>query len=128
MLSKQCRIRKQQEINEILKTGKKFSVGPLRLYWRQNSQLYSRFAFLIKKHTFENAVLRNRWRRVMREVIRLHYKRIVKGQDIVFVLISPPTHELKLAVWEKLVCDLLGSIGLLDFEQHVRNFSRKTTS
>ena len=64
------------------RSGKRRSNAHFTLFYRANERPTSRFGFSIKK-TLGGAVVRNRIRRRVREIIRLHRQELPAGWDIV---------------------------------------------
>ena len=64
------------------RTGKRRSNAHFTVFYRANGQSNSRFGVSIKK-TLGGAVRRNRIRRRVREMIRLHRQELPSGWDIV---------------------------------------------
>ncbi len=66
----------------VYRAGKRRSSSHFTVFFRANELPQSRFGFSIKK-TAGGAVVRNRIRRRMREMVRCHRLEIPKGWDIV---------------------------------------------
>jgi len=66
----------------VYRAGKRRSNAHFTVFYRANGQPNSRFGFSIKK-TLGGAVVRNRIRRRVREMIRLHRQELPTGWDIV---------------------------------------------
>jgi ribonuclease P protein component len=66
----------------VYRSGKRKSNAHFTLFYRANGQPNSRFGFSVKK-TLGGAVVRNRIRRRVREIIRLHRQELPAGWDIV---------------------------------------------
>ena len=116
MLTKTQRLARQADLTLVLRKGRKTELIPLRLYARPNSKQLNRFGFLLKERVLPNAVSRNRWKRIMREIIKRNHKRLQPGQDLVFVLAQkplPPLNQLNFAAWENQVHALLEAAGML---------------
>ena len=64
------------------RAGKRRSTTHFTVFYRANGQPNSRFGFSIKK-TLGGAVVRNRIRRRVREMVRLHREELPTGWDIV---------------------------------------------
>jgi len=66
----------------VYSAGKRKSNAHFTVFYRANNQSNSRFGFSIKK-ALGGAVVRNRIRRRVREIIRLHRQELPAGWDIV---------------------------------------------
>jgi ribonuclease P protein component len=76
------RLVRRGEFDAVYRAGKRRSNAHFTVFCRANGQPASRFGFSIKK-TLGGAVLRNRIRRRVREIIRLHRQELPAGWDIV---------------------------------------------
>jgi len=79
---KEERIIKKRQFEEIFKNAKKYISPYFIIYYLSKEQ--KRAGFIVKK-TIGNAVLRNRIKRVLREVYRLNKKGIEKNIEIIIV-------------------------------------------
>ncbi|MBZ5527464.1 MAG: ribonuclease P protein component [Acidobacteriia bacterium] len=70
------------EFDAVYRAGKRRSSAYFTVFLRSNSLPHSRFGFSIKK-ALGGAVVRNRIRRRLREIVRLHRGEIPAGWDIV---------------------------------------------
>ena len=84
------------------RTGKRRSSSHFTAFFRANELPQSRFGFSIKK-TLGGAVVRNRIRRRMREMVRCHRLEIPAGWDIVI----HPKSNVASAEFVALTTDLL---------------------
>jgi len=66
----------------VYRTGKRRSNSHFTIFFRANQLPQSRFGFSIKK-ALGGAVVRNRIRRRVREIVRCHRQEIATGWDIV---------------------------------------------
>jgi ribonuclease P protein component len=88
MLPKRNRLKKKKDIERVLKKGRGFKENLLFLKIINNNLKESRFAFMVSKKVSKKAVLRNKIKRQLRELVRLNLKNIKKGFDAV-LMISP---------------------------------------
>jgi ribonuclease P protein component len=77
-----ARLLRRGDFDTVYRAGKRRSSSHFTVFFRPNELSQSRFGFSIKK-ALGNAVVRNRLRRRMREVVRGHRQEIPAGWDIV---------------------------------------------
>jgi ribonuclease P protein component len=85
MLPFKNRLKKEKEIEEVFKKGKSIKEGFFFLKEVKNNLTDSRFCFSIPGNVTKKAVVRNRLKRRMREVVRENLPKIKKGLDIVVI-------------------------------------------
>jgi ribonuclease P protein component len=73
---------RKSEFDAVYSTGKRRSNAQFTVFLRANELPLSRFGFSIKK-ALGGAVVRNRMRRRLREMVRCHREEIPAGWDIV---------------------------------------------
>jgi len=93
------------EYDAVYKAGRRKSSREFTVFVRPNSLDFSRFGWSIKK-ALGTAVRRNRIRRRLREILRLHRQEIAPGWDIV---IHPRTSAIT-AEFSTLTADLLKTL------------------
>jgi ribonuclease P protein component len=79
---RETRLVRKSEFDEVYRAGKRRSSSHFTVFVRASGQPTSRFGFSIKK-ALGGAVVRNRMRRRMREIVRCHRQEIPTGWDIV---------------------------------------------
>lgn len=108
MLAKKARIKRSSLISFILRKGDKISSGFFVLRYRvKDLTSYGnvRFATLVSKKIYKKACDRNKLRRQMSEVVRVHlkgYKDFSNAYDIVIL----PTHNIVNAEFDIFSSDL----------------------
>jgi ribonuclease P protein component len=88
-LTRDDRLRRQAEIDAVYKAGRRWHGKYFRIHVRPNALDRSRFTVSVPRRLC-TAVLRNRWKRLLRESFRLQKEEIGPGLDIVAVPTSPP--------------------------------------
>ena len=90
------------EFDAVYRTGMRRSSSHFTVFFRANQMPQSRFGFSIKK-ALGGAVVRNRMRRRIREIVRCHRQEIPAGWDIVI----HPKSAMARAPFAALTADLL---------------------
>jgi ribonuclease P protein component len=83
------RLTRQAEIDDVYRHGRRLHARFFRVHVRANSLGLSRFAVSVPRRVC-TAVLRNRWKRMLRESFRKNKEAIGPGLDIVAVPTGPP--------------------------------------
>lgn len=83
-MEKKYRLRKNMEFKRVYNGGKNYWNRNLILYVRKNDLKNSRIGITITKK-IGNAVVRNRIRRRMKEIIRLRLGNIKNGYDLILI-------------------------------------------
>ena len=99
---REARLVRRGDFDAVYRAGKRRSNSHFTVFLRANQLPHSRFGFSIKK-ALGGAVVRNRIRRRVREVVRCHRLEISAGWDIV---IHPKSNVAK-AEFASLTTDLL---------------------
>ena len=99
---RQARLVRRGEFDSVYRAGKRRASSHFTVFLRANALPLSRFGFSIKK-ALGGAVVRNRIRRRLREIVRCHRQEISAGWDIV---IHPKSSVAK-AEFTALSADLL---------------------
>jgi ribonuclease P protein component len=83
-MKKRFRLRKNSDFQRVYKKGRSWAHPLLVLYALRNDLGYSRFGFSVSKRV-GGAVVRNRAKRLIREVTRLRQTMIADGWDVVII-------------------------------------------
>lgn len=82
------RIRKSWEFNKIYRRGRTVVSKNIVLYYCPNGLAYNRIGFSIRKKVGKS-VVRNRIRRIYREVLRNMDKQLLQGYDFIIIARKP---------------------------------------
>lgn len=88
MLARQYRLRKQTDITRVLRQGTRKHSEHLILRWLPNRVAASRIVVIVSKKYDSRAVVRNRARRRVQEIMRQYWSRIPVGFDILVTVQS----------------------------------------
>ena len=83
------RLTRQDDIDEVYRRGRRWHAKFFRVHVKENTLPHSRFTVSVPRRLCI-AVLRNRWKRMLRESFRLGKEAIGPGLDIVAVPTAPP--------------------------------------
>jgi len=86
MLPVKHRLVKKRDFDKIFKNGKLFNTDQFLVKSDKNNLDISRFGFIVSKKVSNKAVIRNRIKRKIREIIRLNLDKIKPGLDIVLIV------------------------------------------
>ena len=85
MLPKENRLTKKKAFDQLLKEGQAHFSQTLVLKLIKNNLSISRFGFIISKKIAKKAVIRNKLKRRLREIIRKDISQLKGGYDIVII-------------------------------------------
>ena len=87
MLTKINRLKKEKDFERIFKKGKSFKNGFLILKIVLNDLEESRFGFIVSQKVSKKAVLRNKIKRRLRDIIQKNIAKIKKGVDVALIVL-----------------------------------------
>jgi len=102
LFPREARLVRRGEFDAVYRAGKRRSSSHFTVFFRANELPQSRFGFSIKK-ALGGAVVRNRIRRRLREIVRCHRLEIPAGWDMVI----HPKNSVAHAKFAALTADLL---------------------
>lgn len=84
-MKEDIRIKNKLEFEDILTTGKKIKNDFFIIYYKDRKKEFSRFGItLVKK--FGNAVKRNKYKRIIREIVRTNQNIFKKDNDYIIIV------------------------------------------
>ena len=87
MLTKINRLKKEKDFEKIFKKGKSFKNSFLILRIVPNNLEESRFGFIVSQKVSKKAVLRNKVKRRLRDIIQKNITEIKKGKDVALIVL-----------------------------------------
>ncbi len=84
MLAKKYRLKKKKDFEKVIKKGKFFEENFLVLKKMKNNLSWTRIGFVVSQKVSKKAVIRNKIKRRIREVIKVNLNKIKSGYDIIF--------------------------------------------
>jgi ribonuclease P protein component len=84
---RQYRLADKTLIRSIFTKSNKIAYKNLLVRYKKNNEAYARLAIIISKHMIKKAVLRNQYRRIIRESFR-HHQEMIKGLDLLVIMQS----------------------------------------
>ncbi|MFH0856794.1 MAG: ribonuclease P protein component [bacterium] len=112
MLPKQNRLTKNKEFENIFENGDSFFTKILGIKYVKNEINITRFGIIISNKVSKKAVVRNKIKRRLREILRLNFDQIKKGCDIA-ILARPGISNCEYDELEKNIEYALRKTGLI---------------
>ncbi|MBL7156084.1 MAG: ribonuclease P protein component [Candidatus Pacebacteria bacterium] len=112
MLYKENRLRLKKDFEKVFKNGKGFHQDFLFLKLLGNDKKQTRVGFVVSKKISNKAVIRNKVKRRLREIIRDQITEINQGFDIVLVAL-PGLEEKDFSEIKNMVNNLLNKAGII---------------
>jgi len=95
MLAQKNRVKKKKDFEVVFKQGHGFKQGLLYLKVVKNNLDMSRFGFVISKKFSKKAVIRNKTKRRLSEIIKMRLPEIKKGIDAIIVVMPGAENEFQ---------------------------------
>lgn len=111
-MQRKLRLRNREEFSRIYRGGKSFANSQFVVYWSKQPAADPFRLGVSASKKIGNAVVRNRMRRMIKEIVRHHAHRIVPKTDFILIVRKPATL-MKMKEMEKSVLHVLKRAGLL---------------
>ena len=114
MLPKQHRLTKRKDFEKIWKKGKSFFLKELGFKILKNNLDHSKFGFIVSTKIAKKAVIRNKIKRRLREIIHKRLSQIKSSFDCIIVT-RPGIEKLNYQEMEEKMEGILRKTGLINF-------------
>ncbi|OBZ10335.1 ribonuclease P protein component [Bacillus sp. FJAT-26390] len=111
-MHRKLRLRNREDFSRIYRGGKSFANGQFVVYWSKQPTAEPFRLGVSASKKIGNAVVRNRMRRMIKEIVRHQANRIVPKTDFILIVRKPAT-EMKMKEMEKSVLHVLKKAGML---------------
>jgi ribonuclease P protein component len=88
MLPKTNRLKKKKDFETVFKKGKNFKNKAFVLKFAKNGLDYNRFGFIVSQKVSKKAVIRNKIRRRLSEILKIYTNDMEQGIDLVFIALA----------------------------------------
>lgn len=106
------RLRNREDFNRIYRGGKSFANGQFVVYWSKQKAAEPFRLGVSASKKIGNAVMRNRMRRMVKEIVRQLEGRVLPHTDFILIVRKPAT-TMTLKEMEKSIIHVLKKAGLL---------------
>jgi ribonuclease P protein component len=88
-MHRKLRLRKREDFNVVYRYGRSFANSQFVVYWRRRSQKGSFRMGVSASSKLGGAVVRNRLRRMVKEIVRLNAGRLLEDTDLILIVRKP---------------------------------------
>ncbi|MBB3068552.1 ribonuclease P protein component [Paenibacillus baekrokdamisoli] len=111
-MQRKLRLRKREDFSRIYRNGKSFANNQFVVYWSRQHQADPFRLGVSASKKIGNAVVRNRMRRMVKEIVRQHTERMAGQLDFI-VIVRKPAVGMKMKELEKSLLHVFKRAGLL---------------
>ncbi|MBB6674405.1 ribonuclease P protein component [Cohnella nanjingensis] len=111
-MERKLRLRNREDFNRIYRQGRSFANSQFVVYWRRKPDPGLFRLGISASSKLGGAVVRNRMRRMIKEIVRLNASKIVEGTDMILI-VRKPALSLPYIEMEKSILHVLRKAGLI---------------
>lgn len=111
-MQKKFRLRKKQDFGLVYRQGRSFANAQFVVYWRKQAEPGNFRLGISASSKLGGAVVRNRIRRKIKEIVRLNAARLQNGYDIILI-VRKPALQMSYRELEGSIMHVLRKAGLL---------------
>jgi len=118
MLPRKYRLTADKDISKVFKKGRPAGAGAFGIRYAPNGKMVARFAFVVGTKVSKKAVVRNRLKRQLREIVHAEIAAFRPGVDVV-IMARKEALDVTFAEMKKTVIGGFRRAGLLDGKKAV---------
>jgi ribonuclease P protein component len=111
-MHRKLRLRRREDFNVVYRYGRSFANSQFVVYWRKRSQKGSFRMGVSASSKLGGAVVRNRLRRMVKEIVRLNAVKLLEDTDLILI-VRKPALSLPYKEMEGSILHVLRKAGLL---------------
>ncbi|WP_239615399.1 ribonuclease P protein component [Cohnella mopanensis] len=111
-MHRKLRLRKREDFNVVYRYGRSFANSQFVVYWRKRSQRGTFRMGVSASSKLGGAVVRNRLRRMVKEIVRLNASKLLEDMDLILI-VRKPALSLPYKEMEGSILHVLRKAGLL---------------
>ncbi|RKP51307.1 ribonuclease P protein component [Cohnella endophytica] len=111
-MHRKLRLRKREDFNKVYRYGRSFANSQFVVYWRKRSDRGTFRMGVSASSKLGGAVVRNRLRRMVKEIVRLNAPKLLDEMDLVLI-VRKPALSLHYKEMEGSILHVLRKSGLL---------------
>jgi len=111
-MHRKLRLRKREDFNVVYRYGRSFANSQFVVYWRKRSQRGTFRMGVSASSKLGGAVVRNRLRRMVKEIVRLNASKLLEDTDLILI-VRKPALSLLYKEMEGSILHVLRKAGLL---------------
>jgi ribonuclease P protein component len=112
VMHRKLRLRKREDFNTVYRYGKSFANSQFVVYWRRRAKKGSFRMGVSASSKLGGAVVRNRLRRMVKEIVRLNAGKLLEDIDLILI-VRKPALALAYKEMEGSILHVLRKAGLL---------------
>lgn len=126
-MHRKLRLRKREDFNVVYRYGRSFANSQFVVYWRKRGEKGSFRMGVSASSKLGGAVVRNRLRRMVKEIVRLNAGKLLDDLDLILI-VRKPALSLSYNEMESCILHVLRKAGLLIGSTPANNQQRGTGS
>lgn len=111
-MHRKLRLRRREDFNTVYRYGSSFANSQFVVYWRRRAQKGSFRMGVSASGKLGGAVVRNRLRRMVKEIVRLNADKLIENTDLILI-VRKPALNMPYKAMESSILHVLRKAGLI---------------